>query len=239
MSDSSSPLPVSEIQPKMEFTGRVKQIDLAGAVVDIGAECDSFLHISQIKSGRAQNVGDVLSVDQEITVWVREVDRERCQINLTMIRPPAVEWRELKEGQTYEGTVVRIEKFGVFVDIGAERPGLVHISELSDDYVEKTGDVVAKGDEVTVRVIGVNRRKNQIDLSMKALVQREVAPRREETQPPEAELPTAMALAMQRALEQSEEGEGPASEEPKRKDKDADNAQDDIIRRTLERHQQE
>jgi small subunit ribosomal protein S1 len=238
MSDSSNPLPISEIQPKMEFTGRVRQIDLAGAVVDIGAECPAFLHISQIKTGRAQNVDDVLSVDQEITVWVREVDRERCQINLTMIKPPAVEWRELKEGQTYEGTVVRVEQFGVFVDIGAERPGLVHISELSADYVEKTGDVVAKGDEVNVRVIGVNRRKNQIDLSMKALAQQQAAPKREEAQPEESELPTAMALAMQRALEQSEE-DGSAAEATKRKSKETDNAQDDIIRRTLERHQQE
>jgi small subunit ribosomal protein S1 len=237
MSDSSSPLPISEIQPKMEFTGTVKQVDLAGAVVDIGAECDSFLHISQIKPGQAQNVGDVLSIGQEITVWVREVDQERCQINLTMIKPPAVEWRELKEGQTYEGTVVRVEKFGVFVDIGAERPGLVHISELSADYVEKTGDVVAKGDEVNVRVIGVNRRKNQIDLSMKALVQQQAAPRAEEEQPQEAELPTAMALAMQRALEQS--GDNPSEEVVKQKSKGADSAQDDIIRRTLERHQQE
>jgi small subunit ribosomal protein S1 len=238
MSDPSSPLPISEIQPKMEFPGRVKQIDLAGAVIDIGAECPSFLHISQIRPGHAQNVGDVLSVDQEITVWVREVDRERCQINVTMIKPPAVEWRELKEGQTYEGTVVRVEKFGVFVDIGAERPGLVHISELSADYVEKTGDVVAKGDEVNVRVIGVNRRKNQIDLSMKALAQQHAVPKKEEVQPEEPELPTAMALAMQRALEQSEE-DGPSMAAPKRKGKETNNAQEDIIRRTLERHQQE
>jgi ribosomal protein S1 len=221
----------------MQFTGTVKKIDLAGAVVDIGAECPSFLHISQIKSGRAQNVDDVLSVGQEITVWVREVDREHCQINLTMIKPPAVEWRELREGQTYEGTVVRVEKFGVFVDIGAERPGLVHISELSSDYVEKTGDVVSKGDEVNVQVIGVNRRKNQIDLSMKALAQQQSAPRREEAQPEESALPTAMALAMQRALEESEEEA--SEEDPRHKDKDADTAQDDIIRRTLERHQQE
>jgi small subunit ribosomal protein S1 len=237
MSDSSSPLPISEVLSKMQFTGTVKKIDLAGAVVDIGAECPSFLHISQIKPGRVQNVGDVLSVGQEITVWVREVDQEHCQINLTMIKPPAVEWRELKEGQTYEGTVVRVEKFGVFVDIGAERPGLVHISELSSDYVEKTADVVAKGDEVNVQVIGVNRRKNQIDLSMKALAQQQAAPKREEAQSEEQELPTAMALAMQRALAQSEDNA--SEEEPKHKSKGNDSAQDDIIRRTLERHQQE
>ncbi|MEJ2149475.1 MAG: S1 RNA-binding domain-containing protein [Chloroflexota bacterium] len=238
MSDSSSPLPISEVQPKMQFTGTVKKIDLAGAVVDIGAECPSFLHISQIKPAHAQNVGDVLSIGQEITVWVREVDKEHCQINLTMIKPPAVEWRELKEGQTYEGTVVRVEKFGVFVDIGAERPGLVHISELSADYVEKTADVVAKGDEVNVQVIGVNRRKNQIDLSMKALAQQQASSnKREEAQSEEPELPTAMALAMQRALAQSEDSA--SEEEPRRKNKGADSAQDEIIRRTLERHQQE
>jgi predicted RNA-binding protein with RPS1 domain len=98
--------------------------------------------------------------------------------------------------------------------------------------------VVAKGDEVNVQVIGVNRRKNQIDLSMKALAQQQASSnKREEAQPEEPELPTAMALAMQRALAQSEDSA--SEEEPRRKNKGADSAQDDIIRRTLERHQQE
>src|SRR5438128_1169828 len=113
----------------MELKGTVKRIELAGAVIDVGAEADALLHISQIK-------------------------------------PPALSWNEIQVGHVYPGKVVRIEKFGVFVDIGAERPGLVHISELSSDYVASANDVVEKGAEVEVKVINLNRKKNQIDLSM-------------------------------------------------------------------------
>ena len=68
---------------------------------------------------------------------------------------------------TVKGKVVRLETFGVFVEIGAERPGLIHISELSHAYVRTPGEVVREGDEVEAKVLEVNRRK-QIKLSIKA-----------------------------------------------------------------------
>jgi small subunit ribosomal protein S1 len=80
-----------------------------------------------------------------------------------------MEWREVKVGNTVKGKVVRLEKFGAFVEIGAERPGLVHISEMAHGYVKVPGDVVKEGDEIEAQIIEVNRRKKQIKLSMKAL----------------------------------------------------------------------
>jgi predicted RNA-binding protein with RPS1 domain len=65
--------------------------------------------------------------------------------------------------------VVRLEKFGAFVEIGAERPGLIHISEMAHGYVRQPSDVVNEGDEVEAQVIDVNRKKKQIKLSLKAL----------------------------------------------------------------------
>jgi small subunit ribosomal protein S1 len=237
MGDTNTPLPLSEIEPKMEMKGTIRKIELAGAIVDIGAEKDALLHISHIKPGRVNNVRDFLTEDQKVTVWVRRVDTVNGRIDVTMIRPPDVDWDELAEGQVYHGKVVRIEKFGAFVDIGAERPGLVHISELSTGYVNKPEDVVAKSDTVEVVVIGVDRRKNQIDLSMKALgASKAAVDVREEK---EEEQPTAMALALQRALSRSDDNggpdsdaDGPASESGRRSE------QEDILRRTLEQHGQ-
>jgi small subunit ribosomal protein S1 len=86
-----------------------------------------------------------------------------------MLKPLDLEWREIKSGMVVKGTVVRLEKFGAFVEIGAERPGLIHISEMAHGYVRTPSEVVKEGDEVEAQVLEVNRRKKQIKLSLKAL----------------------------------------------------------------------
>jgi len=71
---------------------------------------------------------------------------------------------------TVKGKVVRLETYGAFVDFGAERPGMVHVSELTRGYVKTPNEVVKEGDEVEAMVLEVNRKKKQIRLSMKALM---------------------------------------------------------------------
>ena len=232
MSTSSPRISLSDIQPKMELKGVVKRIELIGALVDIGLEQDALLHISRIKAGRAVNIQEVLSEGQEITIWVHAIDREQGRVSLTMIKPLDVDWEELAVGQVYTGTVVRIEKFGVFVDIGAERPGLVHVSELSSEYVAAPEEIVEREQEVQVKVIGVNPRKNQINLSMKALAgqaEQDLMSGEEE-----GEIPTAMALALQKAQDNAK---GASRAAPTAKGVNRKRSQqDDILRRTLEQH---
>ena len=71
---------------------------------------------------------------------------------------------------TVKGKVFRLETYGAFVDFGAERPGMVHVSELTRGYVKTPGEVVKEGDEIEAKVLEVNRKKKQIRLSMKALM---------------------------------------------------------------------
>ena len=163
------------IEPKMEFTGKVVKVSLAGAVIDIGVGKPAVLHISQIVSAdnsAVKRVEDVLKVNEDVKVWVKRIAKKDGEerIELTMIQPLALEWREIKVGETVKGKVVRLEKFGAFVEIGAERPGLVHISEMAHGYVKVPGDVVKEGDEIQAQVLEVNRRKKQIKLSMKAIL---------------------------------------------------------------------
>jgi ribosomal protein S1 len=160
----------TEIKRKMQFSGKVKKISLAGAVIDIGINQPAVLHISQLVQSEDQpvkRVEDVLEIGQEIDVWVKKVMDDH--VELTMVKPLALEWREIKNGMTVKGTVTRIEKFGVFVEIGAERPGLIHISELAHGYVRTPSEIVKEGDEIEAQVLEVIRRKKQIKLSMKAL----------------------------------------------------------------------
>lgn len=160
-----------EIKSKIHYTGKVIKIALAGAVLDIGVGQPAAIHISQLISPNDEpikRVEDVLQIGQEVDVWVKKVKDGR--IELTMIKPLDLEWRDIKKGMTIKGKVVRLEKFGAFVEIGAERPGLVHISEMAHGYVKQPSDVVNEGDEIEAQVLDFNRRKKQIKLSMKALL---------------------------------------------------------------------
>jgi predicted RNA-binding protein with RPS1 domain len=161
----------SEIKIKTHFSGKVVKTSLAGALVDIGTGTPAYLHVSQVVAEQPDQpikmVGDILKVGHEVEVWVKKVRDGR--VELTMQKPLDLDWKDLKADMVVKGKVVRLEKFGAFVEIGAERPGLVHISEMAHGYVKVPGDVVKEGDEIEAQVIEVNRRKKQIKLSMKAL----------------------------------------------------------------------
>ncbi|RMF51117.1 MAG: S1 RNA-binding domain-containing protein [Anaerolineae bacterium] len=219
--------PLSELKRKTKFTGKVIKTSLAGAIVDIGLEVPGVIHISQLSREPVHKVEDAIKVGDTVEVWVRQVFPEKRRIELTMIEPYALEWREMEPGMVVKGKVTRLEKFGAFVDIGAERPGLVHISELAHGFVKEPGDVVQIGDEVEVQILKFSRRKKQIKLSMKAL---QPEPPVEEKKPrkprkgagkrqsrpammdsePQEKVPTAMEIALREAMERAKGGKVPA-----------------------------
>ena len=236
--ENIAPTTIDDVRPKMQVQGTVKKIDLYGALVDIGIGRLGLLHISQLSDEHVKNVTDILSEGQEISVWVQDVDRKKGRISLTMLKPPAVSWSEINEGGVFKGTVVRVEKFGAFLDIGAERPGLVHVSELAKGYVGDPSEVVSVGDEIEAKVIGVNRRKKQIDLSVRAL-EEPAATFEEEDQETEA-LPTAMELALRQAMESSGMELPHARQNKKRTKKNRRREdQESIFARTLQQHSTE
>lgn len=217
-----------EIDQKLE--GKVTKTELYGAFVDIGAEKDGLVHISMLKKGNVKRVEDVVKEGDEVQVWVHRVEPAAGRLELTMVQPVELKWKDIKPGMTLQGKVVRLESFGAFVDVGAERPGLVHISELSNDYVKNTGDVVSVDDQVEVRVLDVDRKKRQIRLSMKTEDEPIEAFEDEE---PEEELPTAMELALRQAMEQSERAAG-TRENGGKGNKAHRDEQEDILSRTLQ-----
>lgn len=210
-----TPTSLDDLQPKMKLTGTVTRLELYGAFIDVGVGVDALIHISKLGAEHVNRVADVLNVGDQVSVWVDKVEPERQQLMVTMIEPLSVEWRDLKEGQVYSGTVSRLEAYGAFINIGAEREGLVHISELSHDYVKQPSEVVSVGDEVQVQVLGYSKKKRRIDLSVKALLekpeQQTPSPSRAteyrqayepvEIEPEEEEdMPTAMEIALRQAM---------------------------------------
>jgi ribosomal protein S1 len=164
--ETTTAAPESALQPKARLTGKVVKTTIAGAVLDIGQKIPGVIHISQLSKEAVNRVEDVLKVGQTVDVWVRRVQDDR--VELTMVEPLALEWKEIQPGMLVTGKVSRIETYGAFIEIGAERPGLVHVSEISHDYVKNPAEVMKEGDEVEAKVLDVDRRKRQIRLSIKA-----------------------------------------------------------------------
>ncbi len=199
----ASPTSINDLRVGMELKGKVKRIELYGAFVDVGIGTDGLLHISQLGQP-VRNVEDVVNTGDQISVFVLRIDPVQGRIALSLQKPAAMSWDDIKEGMTVTGRVVKLEKFGAFVDFGAERPGMIHVSEMANGYVASPGDVVKEGDEVTASVIKVNRKKRRIDLSIKAL---EAPPEPVKVVPdePEEHVPNAMELAFRKAYKASGE----------------------------------
>ena len=245
---------LGEIKRKQHFTGTVVKTTLAGAVIDIGLDTPGVVHISQLQAEPVNRVEDVIQPGNQVDVWVYRVVPKKKRIELTMIRPLDLEWREIEPDMVLKGKVTRLEKFGAFVDIGAERPGLVHISEMTHEYIKSPGDFVKEGDEVDVKVLNVDRKKKQIKLSMKALQEPPVkevkeAPAREprgerrseaqthlvvEDEDREEPVPTAMEIALREAMQRSQEQKAERSKSGKPKTKGATDELERILSRTLQ-----
>ena len=237
------------LKRKQKLTGVVKRLELYGAIIDAGVGIPALLHISQLGKENVKRVADVLKVGDEVTVWVDRVDPQKNQLTVTMVQQLAVEWGDLQSGQTYGGTVTRLENFGAFIQIGAEREGLVHISELSHSYVRHPSEVLQVGDEIQVQVLGFSKRKRRIDLSVKALLAKP-EPKVEvpvvvEPEPAEPEFEAEgdedepMLTAMEIAMRQAMGDKSGKTRRPQKKQRDSRHRQrsrdyqEDILTRTL------
>jgi small subunit ribosomal protein S1 len=222
----NAPLATAEISTGMAVSGKVTYIGVYGAMIDIGGQ-EALLHPSQLGRSDIRNIEDLFKIGEEVNAYVLKVDNEG-RVALTMEKPPELTWNRIQKGEVYTGTVTRIEDYGAFVDIGAERPGMVHVSELTDGYVQSPNDVVKVGQMVEVRVIKLNRRNRQIDLSMKTPVE-EI----QQVMEPAEEVPNAMEMAFRRAQKQPQRDRRGGMKKDRRRD---DYDLDDVISRTLRNH---
>lgn len=225
----------ADLEPGLKTEGKVVRLERFGAFVDVGAETDGLVHVSEMGTGRVDKPSDVLSDGDVVTVWIKEADRKSGRISLSMLEPPEVDIRTLKPDMTLTGRVVRLESFGAFVDVGAGRDGMIHVTEMGRGYVGSPSEIVSVGDEVQVRVLEVNPRRGRISLSMKDLPTDNYVLDDEEE-----ELPSSMELALRSAYRDDDLPLPPkqtSRRERRRSRRRRDRVQDDIISRTLRGHQ--
>ena len=227
--NEQQPTNIKGLKPRRRRRGKIPTVGLSGAFVDIGLGQDGWVHISQLSEDPVNRVAEVVEPGDEVTVWVKKVDRRRGRINLTMVEPPERVFSDLKPGMIIKGKVTRLATFGAFIDVGVGRDGLVHISELASGFVEKPSEIVSVGEEVEVKVLSVDRRRRQIELGMKEIPIDDL----EDEEP----LPTIMELAIKEAFDQQEDEGDTRGKKAKGDQKKApQNEQSDIIARTLRSH---
>ena len=156
-----------------QYTGVVKSLTNYGAFVDIGG-VDGLVHISELSWNRIKHPSEVVSVGDTIDVYVKDIDTENKKVSLGYKKAEDNPWEKFKAeypiGSGFKAPVGSITKFGAFVRILPGIDGLVHISEISNERVEKVSDVLSVGQEVEVKLTDVDFEKKRISLSMKALL---------------------------------------------------------------------
>ncbi len=190
----------SSIEEGQTRKGVVRRLAAFGAFVDLGG-VDGLLHVSEMGWGRVKNPGDVVKVGQEIEVYVLAVNKEKEKISLGLKQLIANPWDSAAEkyatGNVVTGKVVRIVPFGAFVQLEDGVDGLVHISQISWERVEKVEDALQIGQEISAKVLELDIENKRISLSIKQLTERPAketpAPAKEaaavEEEKPEEEIP--------------------------------------------------
>ena len=150
-------------------TGVVRSLKEFGAFVDLGG-VDGLLHVSEMSWSRVQDPGAVVQPGQTVKVVVLKIDHERRKVSLGLKQLTASPWDSVQEryhaGTVVKGKVTRLMDFGAFVTILPGRDGLVHISQISNERVERVSDKLKEGDVIRVKVLEVDR-QGRIRLSMR------------------------------------------------------------------------
>ncbi|MDU2109992.1 MAG: bifunctional 4-hydroxy-3-methylbut-2-enyl diphosphate reductase/30S ribosomal protein S1 [Peptoniphilus lacydonensis] len=167
--------------------GTVQRLTNFGAFVDVGG-VDGLIHISELSWNRVKHPQDVVSPGDVVNVQILNVDKEKNRIALglkqTMEKPWDVFTKEVKVGDVVKGKVVNLLDFGAFVRLEQGVDGLLHVSQISREHVEKPQDKLSIGEEVTVKVTDIDEENQKISLSIKALIEPEEK-EKEESKPKE------------------------------------------------------
>ena len=153
--------------------GKVRNMTTYGAFIELEEGIDGMVHVSDMSWTRKVNhPSEVLKKGDEVDAIVLDVDPSQQRISLGMKQLATDPWSDIdahfRIGDVVQGTVSKITAFGAFVELKDGIDGLVHISQISEDRIEKIKDVLKAGQEVTARVIKIDREERRLGLSIKA-----------------------------------------------------------------------
>lgn len=170
--------PWSEIEARYpigkEIKGEVRNLTAYGAFVGLEEGIDGMIHVSDLSWTRKINhPSEMLKKSDEVEAVVLSIDKENQRVSLGIKQLDNDPWSDIdskfKVGDKVSGTVAKIASFGAFVSLNGDIDGLIHISQLSEEHVERVKDVLKVSDDVEARVIKVDKIERRIGLSIKAV----------------------------------------------------------------------
>ena len=172
------PNPWDEIEQRYpigaHIKGPVRNLTPYGVFVELEEGIDGMIHVSDMSWTRKINhPSELMKKNDEVEAVVLSIDKENRRVSLGIKQLDEDPWSNIdnrfKVGDLVKGTVAKIASFGAFVSLNGDIDGLIHISQLSEEHVERVKDVLKVGDEVEARVIKVDKVERRIGLSIKAV----------------------------------------------------------------------
>ena len=208
----------NEIEVGKKYHGVVKSLTSYGAFVDIGG-IDGMVHVSELSWGRIHQPSEVVSVGDEIDVYVINFDREKRKISLGYKDPEGNPWTQFTNrygvGDVASVKVVKLMPFGAFAEVLPGVDGLIHISQIANRRIGKPEDVLTVGDVVDAKITAIDEEKHKISLSIRALSSPApvAAPAEEEVEEEPAEEPADDALVYEVSADGTATGVAPEVED--------------------------
>ncbi len=166
----------AELEVGKYYKGKVVKLDTYGAFVLLGDTVQGLLHISQLSWRRIKHPSEVLSVGEEIEVFIRSLDTEKRHISLGYKTEDTNPWKIIPEKYNV-GDIINvkitavIDNLGAFAEVVPGQDGLIHISQISKERVEKTSDKLAVGDTVDAKITAIDVENRKVSLSIRAIVE--------------------------------------------------------------------
>jgi small subunit ribosomal protein S1 len=184
---------LTKLHPGDKVQGKVTNITRFGVFIDLGG-VEGLIHVSELSWGRVRHPEDVIECGEELEVQVLSVDRDQDRVALSLKELLPDPWENVENryrvGQTVEGHVTNVVKFGAFVGIEEGLEGLIHVSEMGDGNFLHPRNVVREGEIVRVRIIHIDAQDRRLGLSLRDVppVEQESISEEEatETEPSEA-----------------------------------------------------
>lgn len=164
----------NDIEVGKHYNGVVKSLTGYGAFVDIGG-IDGMVHVSELSWSRIKQPSDVVSVGQEVEVYVIGFDKENHKISLGYKDPTGNPWSRFtstyKVGDVTNVKIVKLMPFGAFAEVLPGVDGLIHISQIANRRIGKPDEVLSVGDTVEAKITAIDEDKQKISLSIRALLE--------------------------------------------------------------------
>ena len=214
---------LAEIEVGQTREGKVTSVKDFGVFVDLGG-IEGLVHISELSWSRVHHPSDFVEVGDVINVFILGVDKENKKVSLGLKQLQPDPWVEVSNnyglGTVVEGQITRIVPFGAFIKLEDRLEGLIHISEVSKDRIEKVDDVLKVGDKITAKVIKLIPDEQKIGLSIKALSEEPIS---EESNSDESTLNDEVEVA------ESETVESNSNEEVKATDDSSADVSEEVV----------